>query len=141
MEIITPLSKDDIRPYAQQALTVGVRIHKKGIWFAGFLSYFSISPYCILRVESITRYKPRIIDLNAKDYTQKLIDKDDVPISGSFSGRALPFTLDDPEKVSSDLIPKGMLVIQFKDGAAILSVNNNDIEDITALLLSSSKLS
>ncbi len=138
MNIFSQLNEDDIRLFTpfENKKVVG-RIYKKGQLFVGEISGISVPNVCILRMEPIVKLTPHLENKNPMDHNSALIEDGDKVIAGTFSVKARPFTLNEPEKVTQDdLQDQNTLVIKFTDGNVILSTRPDDtksVEDFLAL--------
>ena len=127
-----PLSDEDVRPFVNRD-DVSVWVYKKKQWFVGLLSSMTVEPECKLRVEPVVKFIPHNTNPSDMEIGTKLIEADETIVE--FLEKALPFTLNNPERLIFDEEHADMLTIQFADGMAILSRRAIDASAINEFIL------
>ena len=138
-----PLESEDTHPYSPESSQVVGCVYRSQKWRIGKLTKLDLadSSTLILRLEPIVELFSKSLRAdNPADFGDTIVTKNDRPFPKSYSQNATSFApMTNPERLVSDKIPEGVLIILFADGVAIISKRPCDILVIEEILARVSK--
>jgi len=138
MDIICPLSEDDLTPYSPRFNKVVVRIFKKGRLFVGKLHNldFSTSSELTIRLGPMVQLHTNQDSADFEGFGESLVTIKDVLVEKTYTNLSNPFSpIQNPDRVSLKTFRyDNALAIKFADGIAILSKRDLDIKAVEEIL-------
>jgi hypothetical protein len=128
---LTPLTPEDIQPYIHKESVVRLFIDKN--WYAGRLHDFSVhNGNSEILLGPVIRFGHRE-KVDPEEPGDVLITENDKPICDSLTDQK-QFPLTSANKINSENMPEGVLVVRASNGVAVLSCRGRDFMSVEILL-------